>query len=80
MPQCSLWHNSTFIFSTICIPPSVDEKLEQDKATVDKIFEELSSHDIKIDKELFQQKVCVISVFMVAFKVYTPIVGACSVS
>ena len=42
----------------MCIPPLVDEKLEQDRATVDKVFEELSSHDNKIDKELFQQKVC----------------------
>ena len=41
----------------MCIPPLVDEKLEQDRATVDKVFEELSSHDNKIDKELFQQKV-----------------------
>ena len=76
---------AVFIFS-ICIPPSVDEKLEQDRATVDKVFEELSSHDNKIDKELFQQKVCFLSLsafnkrFMVAFKVCPQILDASSVS
>ena len=45
----------------------MDEKLDQDRATVDKVFEELSSHDNKIDKELFQQKVCAVSVVCLCF-------------
>ena len=35
----------------------MDQKLEQDKKSMDKVFEELSSNDIKIDKELNQEKV-----------------------
>ena len=67
----------------MCIPPLVDEKLEQDRATVDKVFEELSSHDNKIDKELFQQKVCIFLFnkrFMVVFKDCLHILDASSIS
>ena len=68
-----------YLYSSII----VDEKLEQDRATVDKVFEELSSHDNKIDKELFQQKVCVFLFnkrFMVVFKDCPHIWDASSIS
>lgn len=46
----------------------MDQKIEQDRKSVDKVFEELSSHDIKLDKELVQQKVKYSSVCVSEFK------------